>query len=188
MRARGVRTPPHTGARSEETSLILQNQRFDGLRSGGTSIGTPARMITRRLARFAFAGALVLSFSSPALAQNPDSDSANTEKVTYGSPSKRPALLLPLYASAVALEAMDVYTTYRGMRAGAHETNPLVRNGTLATTIALKTATAGLGIMIAEKMWKKNKAAAIAAMVATNLVTGSIVANNYRVINAQKRR
>jgi hypothetical protein len=37
-------------------------------------------------------------------------------------------------------------------------------------------------------MWKKHKAAAIAAMIATNVVTASIVAHNYRVINAQRTR
>jgi hypothetical protein len=175
-------------------------------------IGTSVHMSIRRVAQFALAITFVLTSTSLAFAQNLDSATAFSETAApatspnfpmpgalvgaasapltpqFAGPNKRPALLLPLYASAAGLQAMDVYTTYRGMNAGAHETNPLVRNGNAATTIALKTATTGLGIVMAEKMWKKNKAAAIATMVATNVVTGLIVANNYRVINAQKTR
>ena len=149
-------------------------------------------MSIRRLAQCVLTITFVLASTSMAFAQNLDSATAFSETTapttSFAAPNTRPALLLPLYASAAALQALDIFTTYRGMSAGAFETNALVRNGNAATTIALKAATTGLGIVIAEKMWKKNKAAAIAAIVATNVVTGSIVANNYRVINAQRTR
>jgi hypothetical protein len=171
-------------------------------------------MTTARAIRFAFAVAIVLTSASTTFAQALDSDTAVTETAfafassnyplpgaplsdeaqparssfRFDASSKRPALLLPLYVSASALQVMDVVTTYRGMKLGAHETNPLVRNGNVGTTLALKAATTGVGIAVAEKMWKKHKAAAIAAMIATNVVTASIVAHNYRVINAQRTR
>lgn len=160
-------------------------------------------MTITRIAQFAAATVIVLLSASAASAQNhfpmPGAPIADaplraatvqfaTESKLFTTESKRPGLLLPLYVSAGVLQAMDLYTTSRGMNAGAHETNPLVRNGNAGTTLALKAATTGVGIVIAEKLWKKNKGAAIAAMVATNVVTGAIVANNYRVISAQKTR
>lgn len=153
-------------------------------------------MHSRTLTRLLISVALLLAPASAALAQShfplPGAPVEQTPIAPFADerdqPNARPKLLLPLYVSAGALQAMDTFTTYRGMKAGAFETNPLVRNGNAATTVALKAATTGVGILVAEKMWKKNKAAAIAAMIATNVVTASVVANNYRVLNATRTK
>jgi hypothetical protein len=94
----------------------------------------------------------------------------------------RPLALPVLYATLGVLQGMDFYTTQKGMALGAHETNGLIRNGNSGTTMALKAASMATTIFIAEKMWKKNKAGAVALMVATNVMFGAVVANNARVI------
>ncbi len=103
-------------------------------------------------------------------------------------PAKRPAALISLYVVAGALQVMDLYTTSRGLKAGAYETNPGIRNGNVGTAIALKAATTGLGILIAEKVWRKNKLGAILGMVAANAITSAAVINNYGVIRKLERR
>lgn len=95
---------------------------------------------------------------------------------------KRPLLLPVLYVTLGALQGMDYYTTQKGLGLGAHETNAIVRNSTKGTFLAMKAGSTAVTILIAEKMWKKNKAGAIALMLATNVVYGAVVANNTRVI------
>jgi len=99
-----------------------------------------------------------------------------------GKTSKRPLLLPVLYVTLGALQGMDYYTTQKGLGLGAHETNAIVRNSTKGTFLAMKAGSTAVTILIAEKMWKKNKAGAIALMLATNVVYGAVVANNTRVI------
>ncbi len=59
------------------------------------------------------------------------------------------------------VQVMDLYTTSRGLKAGAYETNAAIRTGNAGTAIALKAATTGPGILMAEKMWRKNTLGAI---------------------------
>ena len=99
-----------------------------------------------------------------------------------GDAGRRPLVLPVLYAALGVLQGMDYYTTQKGLALGAHETNPIVRNGTKGTFLAMKAGSTAVTILIAEKMWKKNKAGAIALMVATNVVYGAVVAHNARVI------
>jgi len=99
-----------------------------------------------------------------------------------GDGQKRPLLLPVLYVTLGALQGMDYYTTQKGLGLGAHETNAIVRNSTKGTFLAMKAGSTAVTILIAEKMWKKNKAGAIALMLATNVVYGAVVANNTRVI------
>lgn len=82
-----------------------------------------------------------------------------------------------------ALQGMDYYTTQKGLGLGAHETNPIVRNSTKGTFLAMKAGSTAVTILIAEKMWKRNKAGAIALMLATNIAYGAVVAHNARVID-----
>jgi hypothetical protein len=101
---------------------------------------------------------------------------------------ERPGLLVPLYVTAGAMQAMDFYTTSRGLKAGAHETNARLRTANAATTIAFKAATTAAGIVIAEKLWRKSKAGAILGMVAANAITTAVVVHNYRVIRQLEAR
>ena len=97
---------------------------------------------------------------------------------------RRPNALLPLYGSLIALQGLDIHSTRRALSsAGSSEANPVmepfVRNS--AAFIAVKAgATAGV-IWASEKMWKKNRKAAVVFATAVNVAMAAIVANNYRV-------
>jgi hypothetical protein len=95
----------------------------------------------------------------------------------------RPRLMLPLYSTLAALQGADAYLTARGLAAGVHEHNPLMRRGNGIMTVT-KMVTTATTIVIAEKMWKRNRAAAIATMVAANAVTAAVVARNARIVSA----
>ena len=96
---------------------------------------------------------------------------------------RRPPALIPLYASFIALEALDVHSTSRALANGAVEANPAMSGltGNSAAILAVKAAgTAGL-ILASEKIRKKNKTAAVVLMVATNSAMAWVVAHNYQV-------
>jgi Domain of unknown function (DUF5658) len=97
---------------------------------------------------------------------------------------KRPPALIPLYGSFIALEALDVHSTRRGLANGAVEANPAMSGltGNSAAMVAAKAAgTAGL-ILASEKIWKKNRTAAVVLMIATNSAMAWVVGHNYRAV------
>jgi len=100
-----------------------------------------------------------------------------------GSSSEtRPAALIPLYASFVALQVLDLHSTTYALDRGAVEANPAIKGfvDNRYAMGALKAAgTAGV-IFVSEKVRKKNKAAAIGLMVATNVAMTWVVQHNYR--------
>lgn len=96
---------------------------------------------------------------------------------------ERPRALLPLYGSLVALQGLDIHSTRSALRSGsAREANPAMRpivdNG--AAFVAVKAgATAGV-IWASERLWKKNRKAAVIFAGVVNVAMAAIVANNYR--------
>ena len=96
------------------------------------------------------------------------------ENTTWGDDKvSRPPALAVLYVSYAALQAYDVYSTTRALALGAREANPLMQSvvGNTPGYIAVK-AVAGIATVIgAERLWRKNKAAAIAVMLAANSVS-----------------
>ena len=103
--------------------------------------------------------------------------------VEFGS-AKRPSALPALYVSLAALQAFDAYSTSRGLGRGAGEANPLVKGvaGSPVTFWAVKAATTAGTILMAERLWKTNKAKAIAVMVLSNGVMAFVGAHNARVL------
>jgi len=98
--------------------------------------------------------------------------------------ANRPAALPMMYAAQVALQALDVHSTYSAINRGGVEANPLMKNvvGNKGAMMAVKVGVAASSIFLAERMWKKgNRAGAIAAMLVANSVTAIVVANNYKV-------
>lgn len=96
---------------------------------------------------------------------------------------RRPAALVGLYASFVALQVGDMVTTSKALNNGGVEANPLMKGLTSnkGAMMAVK-AGASLGtIYLTEKLWKKNRVAAIATMVIMNGAYAAIVANNARI-------
>lgn len=97
----------------------------------------------------------------------------------------RPPLLVPMYVSLIALQGADAELTVRGLDLGLHERNPLMRGGVgMTVTKVLGTATV---IFVTEKVWRRNRLAALATIVAANLVSGAVVWHNARLIGNQPR-
>ena len=100
------------------------------------------------------------------------------------APQPRPGALVPLYASFATLQALDVHSTSRALDHGAVEANPMMKGlaGSPTALLAVKAAgTAGV-FFASEKMWKKNRAAAVFFMVAANSAMAWVVQNNYRAV------
>ena len=101
----------------------------------------------------------------------------------------RPGALPAMYATSLALQGYDAYSTLTALKAGGVEANPMMKTITKspAAFIALKAGTAALSIMAAENMWKSgHKAAAIGVMVASNVAMSFVAANNARVLSQIK--
>lgn len=83
-----------------------------------------------------------------------------------GESTRRPGSLASLYVSLAGLHAFDAYSTLRGVSRGAHEANPLMQGAVKNPAVfwAMKAATTAVPMMVAEKMWKKNRAGAVAVM------------------------
>lgn len=93
----------------------------------------------------------------------------------------RPALLIPLYASNIALQGLDLWTTKRALDAGNREANPLFKDASFGAMTGAKIAASAATVLIAEKLWKRNRIAAVGLMLATNVGLAAVAANNYRV-------
>jgi hypothetical protein len=97
-------------------------------------------------------------------------------------PERRPAILIPLYVSFAGLQAMDAHSTLRAVERGYTEANPLMAAATKnrGALIAVKLATTAAVIASAERLWRRNRVAAVVAVVAINGAYAGIVAHNYR--------
>jgi hypothetical protein len=97
--------------------------------------------------------------------------------------SHRPTALVPLYVSFAALQAFDIDSTMKALNRGAVEANPIMRGviGSPPAVIALKAAFTGVIIASSEKLWKKNRVAAVLMMVGMNSFYAAVVAHNYSV-------
>lgn len=111
----------------------------------------------------------------------PSGDAA--QRFEPGEP-RRPAALLPLYASLGVLQALDVHSTSRGIAAGGREANPVMQPivGNRAAFIGVKAATTAGVVWASERLWRKqNRKAAIVLTALTNVGLAAVVAHNYRV-------
>ena len=102
--------------------------------------------------------------------------------------TSRPKMLPVLYASYAALQAYDVYSTKQALAGGAHEANPLMQGATRNSTtfMAVKAISVVGAIVASERLWKTNKVAAIAVMVASNGIAAVVAARNTRVLSQQR--
>jgi hypothetical protein len=101
-----------------------------------------------------------------------------------GFATDRPAILPALYVSMAALQALDAHSTMAALGRGGREANPVMRGvaGNRGAMLAVKAGVAGSTILLAEKMWKRNRVAAIAMMAIVNAIDAAVVAHNYRVV------
>jgi hypothetical protein len=104
--------------------------------------------------------------------------------ILHGRPESRGSkALMPLYASAAMLQILDVHSTLSAMRNGAHEGNPLMTPVTSQTPafVAVKAGIAASTIFAVRSLAKRNKAAAVAALIGINVGYGFVVSHNYRL-------
>jgi hypothetical protein len=94
----------------------------------------------------------------------------------------RPAPLVPLYVAFVGLQALDVHSTFSALDSGAREANPMVRSalGNPAGLVLLKTGTTAGVVLLTERLWPRNRTAAVITMIALNSAYATIAAHNYR--------
>jgi hypothetical protein len=125
----------------------------------------------------------------PALAADGDQDAPTVRQplqleLTMSRPPDRPAALPALYLGLAATQVFDVYSTQHGLARGAREANPLMRGGAAFWT--MKAVGSAVPIVLAERMWKRNKVGAIVTMVLANGVMAAVAANNARVLGHQR--
>ena len=123
-------------------------------------------------------------FLENAKAMQPASPSALRQSLEIGGRARRPGALIPLYISFASLQGLDAHSTTRALDRGGYEANPLMR-GLAAHPLGLVAvkAAATTGVVYAgEKMWKRNKVAAVVFMVAANSAMAWVVQHNYRAV------
>lgn len=103
------------------------------------------------------------------------------EAAQNDEPQKRPALLIPLYLTNIAVNAADVHSTIMALKAGGVEANPILNGMDSAQLITMKVISVGTGIMLAEKLWKRHRVAAVTVMIISNTAVGVIAARNYHL-------
>jgi len=104
--------------------------------------------------------------------------------VTLATSAARPSALIPLYASLVALEALDAHSTWRALDNGLQESNPVLTGvaGNKPAFVAAKIGVTAATIALTEQLRKKNRAAAIILMVSANSGMAWVVNHNYRAV------
>ena len=105
------------------------------------------------------------------------------------SPAERGSALPALYVSLAGLQAFDGYSTSRGLKNGAVESNAIL--GALANhpaaLWAVKGGTAFVSIYVAERLWRgHHRGQAIALMVVSNGMMAAVAASNASIIRAQR--
>src|SRR5215210_2775080 len=83
---------------------------------------------------------------------------------------ERPAALVPMYVAFAALQGLDAHSTMSALGDGARESNPVVRSAldVPAGLFLLKSGTAAGVVLLNEKIWPRNRAAAVITMIALN--------------------
>jgi hypothetical protein len=125
--------------------------------------------------------AVVVGFSMSGVGP---AEAAEKEELMTADPPKieRPAILPVLYATLGAVQAWDVYSTTAAMQAGARERNPMAAavGGNTGSLVGLKAATTASTIFFAERLWRKNRIAAVVMLVAINSATAAVSMHNMR--------
>lgn len=147
-------------------------------------------MKIRRIGTAAALAALCVAHAALAAAQGIADEPATARLVITPAslvlveppPAKRPMILPALYVSLGAVQAWDVYSTSAALKAGATERNPLVAPvvSNAGGMLALKLVAAGSTVFFAERLWRKNRVAAIVMMAGLNGATAAIAMHNIR--------
>ena len=105
----------------------------------------------------------------------------STAAIAQDAAPARPALLIPMYATQIALQGADVHSTMQALKAGHREANPLFRDGVSRKMIGTKIAVTSGMIVASEVLWRRNRVAAVATMIASNAAIALVAAHNYKL-------
>jgi hypothetical protein len=156
-----------------------------GLLAWSVGISAPAAAQSDNAAERPIKVSVVSSAPSRVVPGGNDAAQNAQAPLTVAPPRQhRPAPLVPLYASYASLQALDIHSTIRALQRGAVETNPVMK-GIVAHEVGLIAVKAASGVAViyaTEKMWKKNRTAAVVLMVAANSAMGWVVQHNYRAV------
>ena len=99
-------------------------------------------------------------------------------------PARAEDRILPaLYVSTAVVQALDAHSTLVAIQGGGAETNPLMA-GLANHPVALVATKATVGcatILLARKLARRNRTAAILTLVAVNAAVAVVAARNYRI-------
>jgi hypothetical protein len=103
-----------------------------------------------------------------------------------------PALLHVLFGNQVALQALDGYLTVRALeRQGVREQNAVMRPFVQSpvAVLAVKSAAAAVVVGVSAQLWRGgHRKAAMASMLASNLLMSVVVNRNAAVVRARGGR
>jgi Domain of unknown function (DUF5658) len=104
-------------------------------------------------------------------------------------PTYRGSVLPSMYASLIGLQVYDGYSTNRGLKNGATESNAVLGmvSAHPGAVWAVKGATTFAAIFVAERLWRANhRGRAIALMAVANGVMVAVAANNAAILRGQR--
>jgi hypothetical protein len=90
-----------------------------------------------------------------------------------------------MFATYGVVQGLDMVSNYAARNRGAVEANPVMR-GSYGKGIAVKAAMGAATIFAVRAIEKKSKKAAIVTMIALNVGTAAVIANNLRVARASR--
>jgi hypothetical protein len=127
--------------------------------------------------------------ATPVFAAGADDKEAGKEIPIPQVRAARGAVLPSLYVSLAALNAYDGFTTIKGLRQGARESNALmapVAGSAPAIWLVKGSVTAG-SILVAERLWKSHRRAqAIAVLAISNGMMAAVAARKTAVLRQQR--
>lgn len=101
-----------------------------------------------------------------------------------GPSSKALNVMLGSYG---ALQALDMASTIKARQAGAREVNPIM-GGSYGQATAMKAVLAAGALGAVRVMAKKNRKAAFVTMIALNIASAAVVANNMKNLHTLSQR
>jgi hypothetical protein len=130
---------------------------------------------------------LAIALSSVAAAAQGSAEQKPVVMVSYsidveGQMPEMPASLTNMYFKHAALQGLDALTTISALNRGHAEANPLLSSGNTALIVGGKIAATSLSVYLTQKLWKRNRKAAIVTMFVTNAILSAAVINNSAVL------
>jgi hypothetical protein len=127
--------------------------------------------------------ALSLGLAAPAAAQEqgtpPSVAPSAAVAAAWAQEASTSRPLKVLYMSYGVLQGLDMYSTIRARQNGAREVNPMMSIG-YAQASVVKGLMVTSTFAAVKNLEKKNRKAAVVTMVALNVATAAVVANNFR--------